>query len=1477
MAERKSGRRKASKRVNVEFLETRTLLSGTWTALSHAAPGSVGTMLLLPNGSVMTTVDGDGAGSDWGLLTPDATGSYVNGTWTKLANANDTRLFDASQVLPDGRVFVAGGEYGTGAATGETYNPLTNTWTRLPSQSYGSFIDANSIMLPNGNVLIAPVAPNPSGYTTIFHPSTNTWSQGPKLYRGGSADEQSWVKLSDDSVLMTDGNGTSERYVPSLNQWINDGTVPVSLFDKIYEEGAGVRLADGRALFLGATGHTAIYTPTGTTSPGTWVAGPDIPGSLGTDDAPVAVLPDGTVLCAVGPTGGFNSPTTFYLFNPTTNSFSLAPSAPNSGGVPFVDRMLDLPNGQVLFTNNNSTLYVYSPGTTPLAIAQPSITSIVNNPDGSLTLTGTGLNGLDAGAAYGDDAQMDSNYPLISLSLGSSVYYARSYNWSSTSIDTGTLAETVNFTLPLGIAPGTYSVTTAANGVTSAPVLLSISTTANNVAPTIAIAAAATPTPVNATTTALSVLGADDAGESNLTYTWTTISSPAGYSLPSFSINGSNAAKNTTVTFHRAGSYTFKVIVTDAGGLSVSSAVSVLVNAVENHLNVTPAVGDLSANGSEQLTAQAIDQFGYALATQPGFTWSVVSGGGTISTAGRYTAPAVGTLATVKAANATFSGTAQVGVVPAPWSNTDIGSTGVTGLGYTQGAAPFTIEGSGSDIWGTADAFHFVYQTLSGDGSITARVASQQNTNGAAKSGVMIRNSLSSTDQYVLMATYPTGGVTMQDRTTSGGTAVQAGATAGVTAPYWVRLVRSGTTLTGYRSADGRNWITEGVVTISMGTTAYFGLAVCAHNNSVLNTSTFDNVAVAATPPNFGFETPSLGTGAAADYAYNPTGASWTFSGTSGIAANGSTITAGNPNAPQGTQVAFLEQTGSSIGQTVTLVGGTDAITFSAAQKAGNAAPQNFEVLVDGNVLAVVTPTGTNYATYSTKAFVATAGTHTLFFDALDSAGGDNVALIDNVNVDYGTSVKIALTTGTNPTSITQPLTFTATVSSGVANGETVLLEDASNNNAVVASGTLSAGIATLTAPAGSLAAGTHNLIAVYGGDTNFAAEQSAVFSEVVQAAPVVTGNPANLSVTVGQTATFTAAASGNPVPIVQWQVSTDGGNTFTNVSGATSTTYSFAAALAQSGNEYRAVFTNVQGSATTAAATLTVVAQPVTVTLTDSNPNPSDATQSLAFTATVSGGVPDGEAVTLQDSSNSNAFVATGTLSGGTATFTVPAGTLLAGTHNLIAVYGGDANFAAGQSTALAQTVQVVVTAVTVNGNLPVLAGVQRSMVNSIVYTFSEAVNVAAANAFSIAVTSGQSGTVPTLNYAALNPNADGSSTQWVVTFSGAGVIGGSIADGVYDITLNASAATSDVNATVTSQPRTTDTFYRLFGDAQGTGKVNTADYTAFLSTFGLKNTSAGYLGYFAADGTTKIDAADYNAFLANFGKKVSGFIATI
>ena len=167
------------------------------------------------------------------------------------------------------------------------------------------------------------------------------------------------------------------------------------------------------------------------------------------------------------------------------------------------------------------------------------------------------------------------------------------------------------------------------------------------------------------------------------------------------------------------------------------------------------------------------------------------------------------------------------------------------------------------------------------------------------------------------------------------------------------------------------------------------------------NTAFLDQVAVApASTPAIGdpgFEQVVVGAG---NFQYDPTGSPWAFSGSSGISGNNSGFTSGNPPAPQGVQVAFLQGTG-SFTQTVTgWAAGTYVLTFDAAQR-GNyqASQQNFNVLIDGNVVGTFTPSGTSYQSYSTAAFTVTAGTHTITFQGLDSAGGDNTAFLDQVAV----------------------------------------------------------------------------------------------------------------------------------------------------------------------------------------------------------------------------------------------------------------------------------------------------------------------------------------------------------------------------------------------------------------------------------------------------------------------------------------------
>ena len=174
------------------------------------------------------------------------------------------------------------------------------------------------------------------------------------------------------------------------------------------------------------------------------------------------------------------------------------------------------------------------------------------------------------------------------------------------------------------------------------------------------------------------------------------------------------------------------------------------------------------------------------------------------------------------------------------WSNEDIGSVAAAGSA-SSASCVWTINGSGADIWGTTDEFHYVYQSLSGNGQIIARVVSMTNTDPWAKAGVMIRETLTGPSKHAMMVVTPGNGTAFQRRTSTGGSSTHTAGSA-VTAPYWVKLIRNGNTLTGYESANGSAWTLVGSDTVSMVTDVYVGLAVTSHNDGVVCTAVIDNV-----------------------------------------------------------------------------------------------------------------------------------------------------------------------------------------------------------------------------------------------------------------------------------------------------------------------------------------------------------------------------------------------------------------------------------------------------------------------------------------------------------------------------------------------------------------------------------------------------------------------------------------------------------
>src|SRR4029077_20497571 len=166
--------------------------------------------------------------------------------------------------------------------------------------------------------------------------------------------------------------------------------------------------------------------------------------------------------------------------------------------------------------------------------------------------------------------------------------------------------------------------------------------------------------------------------------------------------------------------------------------------------------------------------------------------------------------------------------LPTPWLDQDIGQVGIAGAA-TFANGVFTVKGAGSQIWGSADSFHFTYQSLSGDGTIVARVASI-NPN-SAPPGIIIRDSLNPNAMSAFGA-YFASNAYLNYRTTTGGSTSQASATAGPL-PYWLKLSRSGSTVSAFTSADGVNWMPIGnSQTINMGQNVYIGLALCSNNSS---------------------------------------------------------------------------------------------------------------------------------------------------------------------------------------------------------------------------------------------------------------------------------------------------------------------------------------------------------------------------------------------------------------------------------------------------------------------------------------------------------------------------------------------------------------------------------------------------------------------------------------------------------------------
>ncbi len=505
-------------------------MANTWTAFTNL-PGGLqpDTMFLLTDGTVLVH---NANGKDWYRLTPDSQGNYETGTWSAAIHMTNTRQFFASGILRDGRVFAIGGEYsdsadvGGGTAKGEMFDPTASgglgAWSTMNKPSTFNWInkDATSCILVDGRVLLGDIN---SARTAIWDPDSDSWTEAGLGFGtlvapskvGNPSDEETWTLLPDGTVLAVEvaNPPAAEKYNPSTDTWTSAGNTPANLplsnlndpitktTVNIQEIGPALLLPNGTVFCIGATGNTAIYTPPAAPAgQGTWAAGAALPadtsgnnfnqanGNVQTAiDAPAVLLPNGRVLLIAGNTRRevnngavqfWSNPCTAYTYDPAANATptQLNPQPPNNGVDTWQARMLLLPNGRVLFSDQQTSMSILTPDpatAAPNAAWKPTITAAPTTMVAGrrYVISGTQLNGLSQAVSYGDDAPAATNYPIVRLTQvgGNSVYYLRTFDFSTLGVATGTAIHSTSAQVPGNVPAGQYNLQVIANGIASEP------------------------------------------------------------------------------------------------------------------------------------------------------------------------------------------------------------------------------------------------------------------------------------------------------------------------------------------------------------------------------------------------------------------------------------------------------------------------------------------------------------------------------------------------------------------------------------------------------------------------------------------------------------------------------------------------------------------------------------------------------------------------------------------------------------------------------------------------------------------------------------------------------------------------------------------------------------------------------------------------------------------------------------------------
>lgn len=457
-----------------------------WEAVKNVPNIGAGAMAMLTDGRVIMHDESGNTGTwgNWYTLTPDSSGSYATGTWKQIATMPSTYgpLYFGAVVLPDGRYVVEGGEYNFGNSAwtnlGAIYDPVKNKWTSVaPPPGWANIGDAQAILLANGTYMQADCCNGVN--QAYFNPKTLKWTNITNTGKVDRFDEEGWGLLPNGDVLTVDAIDApnSEVYNPATKKWTSAGSTIVRLEDPQSQEVGPLVLRPNGTVFAagaapaGTPGHTSVYN----TATKKWKPGPDFPKvkgvALACDDAPSAVEVNGNVIVMTAPPV-FGTGAVFFEWNGTKlTQLPEPPNGPTDGA--YYGHFLELPTGQLMFTDFSSDVEIFTPKGTYQKAWQPTITSVPSTltHGKSYVVKGTQLSGLTNGAAYGDDFQDSTNYALVRITNTASghVVYAKTFNPSTFAVQTGTKAESTNFTVPASIETGASTLEVVTNGIPSAP------------------------------------------------------------------------------------------------------------------------------------------------------------------------------------------------------------------------------------------------------------------------------------------------------------------------------------------------------------------------------------------------------------------------------------------------------------------------------------------------------------------------------------------------------------------------------------------------------------------------------------------------------------------------------------------------------------------------------------------------------------------------------------------------------------------------------------------------------------------------------------------------------------------------------------------------------------------------------------------------------------------------------------------------